>query len=224
MAPECIQAFNELKLGKSTKWIIFKISDDWKEIVVEETSTDPDYSKFREKLVNAQSKSKRGESAPLGVGGRYAVFDVEYEAEGGEGKRSKITFISWVPDDAPQYVSPDMESKRLDRANTQMLATHDVLFLQGCSQACTERSCCRYPSQRRRRHRTRQRCIQSLEGTLSHSKSDLTLDQAAKKKGTFKKAHRHAERSRTSKLLHLDDAWNSSSIPGRCSVLLGATA
>lgn len=103
VAPECIQAFNELKLGKSTKWIIFKISDDWKEIVVEETSTDPDYSKFREKLLSAKSKNKRGEE---GMGGRYAVFDVEYEAEGGEGKRSKITFIAWVPDDAPQYVGP----------------------------------------------------------------------------------------------------------------------
>lgn len=102
MAPECIQAFNELKLGKSTKWIIYKISDDWKEIVVEETSTDPDYSKFREKLLSAKSKNKRGEE---GIGGRYAVFDVEYDAEGGEGKRNKITFISWVPDDAPQYVS-----------------------------------------------------------------------------------------------------------------------
>jgi cofilin len=102
VAPECIQAFNDLKLGKSTKWIIYKISDDWKEIVVEESSTDPDYSKFREKLLNAKSKNKRGEE---GIGGRYAVFDVEYDAEGGEGKRSKITFISWVPDDAPQYVS-----------------------------------------------------------------------------------------------------------------------
>ncbi|WPH00818.1 Hypothetical protein R9X50_00364800 [Acrodontium crateriforme] len=96
--PACITAFNELKLGKSTKWIIFKISDDWKEIVVEESSTDPDYSKFREKLLNAKSKNKKGEE---GIGGRYAVFDVEYD--GGEGKRSKITFISWVPDDAPQY-------------------------------------------------------------------------------------------------------------------------
>ena len=102
VAPECIQAFNELKLGKSTKWIIYKITDDWKEIVVEETSTDADYSKFREKLISAKSKNKRGEE---GMGGRYAVFDVDYDAAGGEGKRSKITFISWVPDDAPQYVS-----------------------------------------------------------------------------------------------------------------------
>ncbi|KAF7189274.1 Cofilin, partial [Pseudocercospora fuligena] len=100
VAPECITAFNELKLGKKTKWIIYKISDDWKEIVVEETSDDPDYSKFRQKLIDAKSKNKRGEE---GIGGRYAVFDVEYDAEGGDGKRSKITFISWVPDDAPQY-------------------------------------------------------------------------------------------------------------------------
>lgn len=100
VAPECIQAFNDLKLGKSTKWIIFKISDDWKEIVVEESSTDGDYSAFREKLLNAKSKDRKGKE---GIGGRYAVFDVEYELESGEGIRSKITFISWVPDDAPQY-------------------------------------------------------------------------------------------------------------------------
>ncbi|KAF2858189.1 hypothetical protein K470DRAFT_260112 [Piedraia hortae CBS 480.64] len=100
VAPECVEAFNELKLGKSTKWIIYKISDDWKEIVVEEKSTDPNFDVFREKLLNAKSKNKRGEE---GVGGRYAVFDVDYDAPGGEGKRSKITFISWVPDNAPQY-------------------------------------------------------------------------------------------------------------------------
>ncbi|EMC97147.1 hypothetical protein BAUCODRAFT_32891 [Baudoinia panamericana UAMH 10762] len=100
VAPECIQAFNDLKLGKSTKWIIYKLSDDYKEIVVEEKSTDGDYEKFREKLMHAKSKNKRGEE---GIGGRYAVFDFEYEAPGGEGKRNKITFISWVPDEAPQY-------------------------------------------------------------------------------------------------------------------------
>jgi len=99
VAPECVQAFNDLKLGNKHKWIIFKISDDWKEIVVEETSKDADYSAFREKLLNAKSKNKRGEE---GIGGRYAVYDVDYDAEDG-GKRTKITFISWVPDDAPQY-------------------------------------------------------------------------------------------------------------------------
>ena len=100
--PECISAFNELKLGKDLKWIIYKISDDWKEIVVEETSKEANYNEFRDKLVNAKSKDKRGNE---GIGGRYAVYDVEYELEGGEGSRSKITFITWCPDSAAQYVS-----------------------------------------------------------------------------------------------------------------------
>ncbi|KAF2253693.1 cofilin [Trematosphaeria pertusa] len=98
--PECISAFNELKLGKDIKYIIYKISDDWKEIVVEETSKEADWSVFREKLLGAKSKDRRGKE---GMGGRYAVYDVEYELDSGEGTRNKITFISWCPDDAPQY-------------------------------------------------------------------------------------------------------------------------
>merc|ERR1711920_33844 len=78
VTPECIQAFNDLKLGKDTKWIIYKISDDWKEIVVEETSKEADWSVFREKLLNAKSKDRKGKE---GIGGRYAVFDIEYELE-----------------------------------------------------------------------------------------------------------------------------------------------
>jgi cofilin len=100
VAPECISTFNELKLGKDIKWIIYKIRDDWKEIVVEETSTTNDFSAFREKLLNAKSKDRRGKE---GIGGRYAVYDVEYDLDEG-GKRNKITFISWIPDDSPQYV------------------------------------------------------------------------------------------------------------------------
>lgn len=83
VSPECITAFNDLKLGKSTKWIIYKISDDWKEIVVEDSSTEANYSVFREKLLNAKSKDRRGNE---GIGGRYAVYDVEYDTAG-EGKR-----------------------------------------------------------------------------------------------------------------------------------------
>jgi len=98
--PECITVFNELKLGKSLKWIIFKISDDWKQIEVEDKSTDGSYENFREKLLNAKSKDRKGVE---GIGGRYAVFDVEFDAPGGAGKRNKITFVSWCPDDAPQY-------------------------------------------------------------------------------------------------------------------------
>jgi len=97
VAPECITKFNELKLGKTTKYIIFKLSDDNKEIVVEEASENKDWDEFREKLVNAKSKNKMGKETK---GPRYAVYDFEYELASGEGSRSKITFIAWSPDDA----------------------------------------------------------------------------------------------------------------------------
>jgi len=95
--PECITKFNELKLGKSIKYIIFKLSDDFRSVVVEETSNDKDWEAFREKLVNAKTKSKQGKE---GKGPRYAVYDFEYDLASGEGKRNKITFIAWSPDDA----------------------------------------------------------------------------------------------------------------------------
>jgi len=97
IAPECISVFNELKLSKKIKYIIYKLSDDYKEVVVEETSENPDWDTFREKLINAQSKSKTGK---VGKGPRYAVYDFHYDLAGGEGQRNKITFIAWSPDDA----------------------------------------------------------------------------------------------------------------------------
>jgi len=97
VSPECITKFNELKLGKSIKYIIYKLSDDAKEIVVEETSEQADWDAFREKLINAKSKNRAGKEVK---GPRYAVYDFAYDLASGEGSRSKITFIAWSPDDA----------------------------------------------------------------------------------------------------------------------------
>ena len=83
MAPECITTYNELKLGKSIKYIIYKLSDDYKEIVVEDKGQDDDWTVFQSKLMNAKSGYKGKE----GKGPRYAVYDFEYELEAGEGKR-----------------------------------------------------------------------------------------------------------------------------------------
>lgn len=83
IAPECVAKYNELKLGKSIKYIIYKLSDDYKQIVVEETSTDGNWEIFQEKLLNATA-SHRGKE---GKGPRYAVYDFEYELEAGEGTR-----------------------------------------------------------------------------------------------------------------------------------------
>lgn len=88
---------------------------------MEETSADPDYDNFRTKLEEA--KDSKGNPSP-----RYAVYDVEFELEGGEGRRfvhlyiyqysspvgrgltafryrNKIVFISWVPNEVPMFVS-----------------------------------------------------------------------------------------------------------------------
>lgn len=47
-----------MKLSKKYKYIIYKLSDDYKEIVVDEASADKDWDNFREKLINATAKSK----------------------------------------------------------------------------------------------------------------------------------------------------------------------
>lgn len=48
---------------------------------MDEVGTETDYNVFREKLIAA--KEKNGKSRPS-----YAIYDVEFELEGGEGKRS----------------------------------------------------------------------------------------------------------------------------------------
>ena len=63
-----------------TKYIIFKLSDDNKEIVVEKSSESANYDEFVAELP--------GESC------RYAIYDFEYE-KGNDGKRNKIVFIAW---------------------------------------------------------------------------------------------------------------------------------
>lgn len=55
---ECVSSWNDLKLSKKYKFIIFKLSDDLKEIVVEEASDNKDWETFREKLLTAKTVSK----------------------------------------------------------------------------------------------------------------------------------------------------------------------
>jgi cofilin len=84
--PDCVSAFNDLKLKAGRggpKYIIYKISDDQKEIVVDEIGSETDYDVFREKLV--AKKEGTGKDRPS-----YAIYDVEFELEGGEGKRFDI--------------------------------------------------------------------------------------------------------------------------------------
>jgi hypothetical protein len=62
-----------------TKFVIYKITDDKKRVVVEDVSDDADWEVFRTKLADA--KDAAGNPAP-----RYATYDVQYEIPG-EGQR-----------------------------------------------------------------------------------------------------------------------------------------
>ncbi|KAJ2921710.1 hypothetical protein H1R20_g15383, partial [Candolleomyces eurysporus] len=79
---ECLSAYQELKLGKKHKFIIYQLNAQNTEIVVEKTSSGT-YEDFLESLPEDQP--------------RFAVFDFEFEKEGA-GKRNKLTFFSWSPD------------------------------------------------------------------------------------------------------------------------------
>ncbi|CAO1623780.1 unnamed protein product [Jaminaea pallidilutea] len=82
---ECLEAFQSLKLGKKLKFIVYTLSSDNREIVVAKTSNSTDYNDFLKELPPAEC--------------RYAIYDFEYE-KGDEGKRNKICFFTWSPDDS----------------------------------------------------------------------------------------------------------------------------
>jgi len=87
LGPNCVPTYEELKLKKTHQFIIFKLSDDKKSIVVDESSSAAGWDQFVERLPETDC--------------RYAVYDFSYELETSEGKRNKILFVTWSPDDAP---------------------------------------------------------------------------------------------------------------------------
>lgn len=87
VSDEALTAFNDLKLGKKYKFVVYKLNDSKTEIIVDETSQEKDYETFLEKLPENDCK--------------YAVYDFEYDIGKGEGVRSKIVFYQWAPDTAP---------------------------------------------------------------------------------------------------------------------------
>jgi len=85
LSAECMEKFQELKLGKKFKYIIYGISKDNKEIVVKNSSDSASYDDFLLEL-------------PLDDC-RWAVYDFQFE-KAGAGQRNKICFFSWSPDGA----------------------------------------------------------------------------------------------------------------------------
>ncbi|RHZ56983.1 hypothetical protein Glove_395g11 [Diversispora epigaea] len=81
---DCLTKFKDLRAGKF-KYILFKISQDFEEIVTDTTVKDTTYDEFVASLPEGEP--------------RFAVYDFEYEKPG-EGHRRKLIFYSWIPDTA----------------------------------------------------------------------------------------------------------------------------
>jgi len=77
--------YQELKLGHSLRYALFKMNADQSSVVVD-TTAGP--SATYEEFVKALPPNDC----------RYAVFDFSYEADGGQ--RNKILFVVWAPDSA----------------------------------------------------------------------------------------------------------------------------
>ncbi|KAF9918098.1 cofilin [Lobosporangium transversale] len=86
---ECLSAFQELKIGKKYKYIIYKLTGD--EITVADKAETATYDQFLEQLPQNDCL--------------WAVYDFDYKTSEG-GDRSKIIFFSWSPDNAS--VKPKM--------------------------------------------------------------------------------------------------------------------
>ena len=83
---ECATVFNEFKLGNSLRYLVFKLSDNLEEVVVEhQGARDATYESFLEHFPENDC--------------RYAVYNVEYHTDE-DGDRSKIAFYLWAPDTA----------------------------------------------------------------------------------------------------------------------------
>ncbi|GAA4704367.1 actin-binding ADF family protein [Streptomyces youssoufiensis] len=79
----CRQEYQALKLGKH-KYVIFNLSEDNTEIVVEKVSSSAEYEDFIADLPETEC--------------RWGVYDFEYETEAG--KQKELVFVSWSPDAA----------------------------------------------------------------------------------------------------------------------------
>lgn len=85
----CTDEFEKLKMQKQYRYIIYKLSDNMKEVVVDCVSErDATYDELKAKLLKyAEEKCCR-----------YAVFDLKFEFKGAE--KEKIMFIAWSPENA----------------------------------------------------------------------------------------------------------------------------
>ncbi|KAJ2740939.1 cofilin [Coemansia sp. BCRC 34301] len=114
---QCISAYQELKVTHDFKFILFKIADDNKSIIVDTTSLGPfvdleAVSPAEKEAALAARKAAKEKLAGKSEADiyeafvkllpeqecRYAIYDFAYEKDGSS--RNKILFYAWSPDTA----------------------------------------------------------------------------------------------------------------------------
>lgn len=83
VSDQCLKEYQKLKLRKKYKYIIYKLSENYKSIIVDKTQEHSTYDDFIDQLPA---------EAP-----RYAVYNFDCE-KSGEDQRSRIVFLSWIPE------------------------------------------------------------------------------------------------------------------------------
>ncbi|PAV17110.1 actin depolymerizing factor [Pyrrhoderma noxium] len=132
----CISVFNDLKLSRASKWILYKISNDNKEIIVQEKA-DPSSAKSNQEFFE-EFTSKLPSDEP-----RYGVFDFEFEKEDGSGKRNRIVFVNWAPDSskikAKMVYSTSKDALRRGLVGVQIdvqATDHDEISYESVHEKC----------------------------------------------------------------------------------------
>jgi hypothetical protein len=88
VSDECKTVFQEIKLGHKYRYVIFRLTEDLKQIVVEKKAdVESTYDDF---LADMGAAESQGEC-------RYAVFDAVFSTKDGQ-PRDKIVFFMWTPD------------------------------------------------------------------------------------------------------------------------------
>ncbi|KAG8049341.1 hypothetical protein GUJ93_ZPchr0009g248 [Zizania palustris] len=83
VAAECKEAFVELQRKKAHRYVVFKIDDKGKEVVVEKTGAAAEsFDDFMESLPDSDC--------------RYAVYDFDFVTQD-NCQKSKIFFVAWSP-------------------------------------------------------------------------------------------------------------------------------
>jgi len=85
VSDDVLNKYQELKLGHSLRYALFKLNANQSEVIVDSTAPpSANYEDFVKQLPPNDC--------------RYAVYDFEYDAEGAQ--RNKILFVVWAPDAA----------------------------------------------------------------------------------------------------------------------------